>query len=145
MGRRVQWAQRGQATVELAVVLPVALIIAVVAVNALTFFGTCASFDRVARQTICAYAAAPSSGQDAGAVAQCVEDELLRSTGASADDVHVSVEASSLGLMRFTARVEYAPTLFGMEMRGAVFGVSLPRLVHEVTMVVDTYRPGILF
>ena len=36
----------GQATVELAVVLPVVIIVAVIAVNALTFFGACAAFDR---------------------------------------------------------------------------------------------------
>lgn len=145
MGRRSQWAERGQATVELAVVFPVALVVAVIAVNALMFFGTCASFDRVARQTICAYAAAPSAGQDVGTVAQCVEDELGRYAGVAAEDVHVSAEASSSGLTRFVARVEYAPTLFGMRMRGAVFGVPLPALVHEVSLTVDMYRPGILF
>lgn len=145
MEQRTRWGERGQATVELAVVLPVALIIAVIAMNALTFFGTCASFDRVARQTVCAYAAAPSAGQNAGAIAQQVEDELRRSAGASAAAIHVSVESSSVGLARFVARIEYAPTLFGGPMRGDVFGVTLPRLTHEVAMTVDVYRPGIVF
>ena len=49
---RVQADDRGQMTVELLVVLPVVLIVAVVAVNALTFFGDCAAFDRVARNAV---------------------------------------------------------------------------------------------
>ena len=63
---RVQADDRGQMTVELLVVLPVVLIVAVVAVNALTFFGDCAAFDRVARNAVRLCAASPAYGQDAG-------------------------------------------------------------------------------
>lgn len=138
---------QGQATVELAVVLPAVIIVAVIVVNALSFFGTCASFDRVARQTICAYAAAPAVAGDAAGsadVAHAVEAELQRAFGASNVEVSVTVGGTSLGFQRYTACIEYAPTLFGLGLRDEVFGVTLPRLSHEAHMTVDAYRPGVL-
>ena len=81
MKLRGRQGERGQATVELAVVLPVALVVAVIAVNALAFFGTCASFDRVARQTVCALATAPASGDDTASLALAVEQALTRQVG----------------------------------------------------------------
>ncbi|MEY8314174.1 hypothetical protein [Adlercreutzia muris] len=137
--------EKGQATVELAVMLPVAIIVAIVVVNALTFFGTCASFDRVARQTVCAWAAAPAAGEDAGDVAARLADELEERFAESHTAVSVRAEAASAGLVRFTARIEYFPTLFGLGLRSEVFGVALPPLVHEVDLAVDAYKPGILF
>ena len=79
---RVQADDRGQMTVELLVVLPVVLIVAVVAVNALTFFGDCAAFDRVARNAVRLCAASPAYGQDAGRGAEevraVIEEALVR-------------------------------------------------------------------
>lgn len=137
--------ERGQATVELAVILPVVIIVAVIAVNALAFFGECAAFDRLARQTVCAWAAAPEAGQDVGGVAACIQEELQRTMGASNTAIAVRAESSSLDLVRFVARIEYSPTLFGLGLRREVFGVALPPLVHEVSMTVDAYKPGVLF
>lgn len=49
---RKERGDAGQATVELAVVLPVAIVLAVIVVNALSFFEACAAFDQLARQAI---------------------------------------------------------------------------------------------
>ena len=46
---------RGQSTVELALALPVMMITAVIAFNALMFFGNCATFDRVFREAVRVY------------------------------------------------------------------------------------------
>lgn len=135
----------GQATVELAVVLPVVIIVAVIAVNALTFFGACAAFDRVARQAICAWGAAPEASQSVDAAAAQVRSEVERAVGASNVTVSVRTEGAPAGLTKFTARLEYRPTLFGLGLRQEVFGVPLPPLVHEVALMVDAYKPGILF
>lgn len=143
--RGLRGDERGQATVELAVAMPVVIIVAVIAVNALAFFGECAAFDRLARQAACAWAAAPEAGQDAGEVAACIQEELQRTMGAPNIAIAVRAESSPFGLMRFVARIEYAPTLFGLGMRREVFGVALPPLVHEVSMTVDAYKPGVLF
>lgn len=137
--------ERGQATVELAVVFPVALIVAVVTVNALTFFGTCASFDRVARQAVCLYGAAPGAGEGPAEVTAHIEEALEEAIGASNVSVAVAVESTATGLERYTAHMEFAPTLFGANLRREVFGVRLPALRHEISLVVDRYRPGVLF
>ena len=60
---RKERGDAGQATVELAVVLPVAIVLTVIVVNALSFFEACAAFDQLARQAICAYAPSPDAGQ----------------------------------------------------------------------------------
>ena len=107
--------EKGQATVELAVMLPVAIVVAIVVVNALTFFGTCASFDRVARQTVCAWAAAPAAGEDAGDVAARLADELEERFAESHTAVSVRAEAASAGLVRFTARIRSEERRVGKE------------------------------
>lgn len=144
LGTRAR-SERGQATVELAAVIPVVLIVAVVTVNALGFFGACASFDRVARQAICLYGAAPDAGEGPDDVVGHVEEALREAVGAANVSVAVSVESTALGLERYTARIEFAPTLFGLGLRSEVFGVLLPQLRHEVSLVVDRYRPGMVF
>ena len=73
-----------------------------------------------------------------------MEEALVRQVG-DQGEVQVRAEGLASGLTRFTARIEYAPTLFGLGMRSQVFGVALPPLVHEVDLVVDAYRPGIVF
>ena len=135
----------GQMTVELLVVLPVALVVAVIAVNALTFFGDCAAFDLVARSSVRVCAASPGYGQDLGqsadAVRAMVEDEMGRDNLA----VSVEVERGSLGLATFTVTLRYVPTLFGMGLRDEVLGVRLPALTHRTALTVDPYKPGMLF
>lgn len=145
MGMRTMRDESGQATVELAAVLPVAIIVAVVVVNALTFLGYCASFDRIAHQTVCALGSSPDSGQSPEAVAALVTAALDEQMGADNVRVSVAVRERFLGLTTFTARLEYRPTLFGLGLRSEVFGVSLPPLVHESAFSVMMYRPGVLF
>lgn len=134
----------GQATVELVVVLPVAIALAVIVVNALSFFGTCAAFDQLARQAICAYAPASDAGQGPAEVAALVESKLEEALGASNLSIEVTVRGQAGSYQRYSGRLSFAPTLFGLGLRDEVFGVSLPRLVHEADLTVDAYRPGVL-
>lgn len=145
MERPVGKDERGQATVELAVVLPVVIIVAVIAINALSFLGACAAFDRIAHQAVCALGPSPASGQSASSVAAEVSAAVENQVGA--DNVAVSVTAREDwgGMTWFTARLEYWPTLFGLGLRQSVFGVPLSPLVHETTFAVMRYQPGILF
>lgn len=135
---------RGQMTVELAVVLPVVMVIAVIATNAVHFFALCSLFDRTAHQSIRVYAASPAYGSDA---LQCCSqiEQSLRNTFAENDNVfiQVSYEAYGVDLQEFTATIHYAPTLFGLKLTDRVFGVALPQLTHMTRFVVDSYRPGI--
>ena len=59
--------------------------------------------------------------------------------------VDVRSQGEMTGLTRFTATLRYTPTLFGVKLRDKVFGVSTPALTHEIDLVVDSYRPGVLF
>ena len=60
MGMMRRRSTRGQMTVQLAVAMPVLIIVAVIAVNALAFFAECAVFDRVAHEAVRVHAAAPA-------------------------------------------------------------------------------------
>lgn len=137
--------ESGQMTVELLVVLPVAIIVAVIAVNALMFFGDCAKFDQLTRNAVRTYASAPANGQGLSEAVALVEAELEAAMDAPNLSVSAWSESLSMGNVRVVARLEYAPTLFGLGLRSEVLGVSLPRLSHEASLVVDPYVPGIWF
>lgn len=137
--------ERGQMTIELVAVLPAALIIALVVVNALTFFSECATFDRLSRNAVRVCATSPGYGQtvaDSVAKVQGLLDE-----GMEADNltVEVGAEQDALGHVRFTMKLRFRPTLFGLGLRDEVLGVSLPALEHTETIAVDSYKPGMLF
>lgn len=144
-GKRALDDERGQMTVELLVVLPVVLIVAVIAVNALTFFGDCAAFDRLARNAVRLCAASPAYGQDVGQSALDVRAMVEEAMGR--DNLEVEAEASggALGHATFTVTLRYAPTLFGLGLRDEVLGVRLPHLEHRTSLTVDPYKPGMLF
>ena len=135
----------GQMTIELMAVIPVAVAIAVIAVNVLVFFGDCASFDRVARNAIRVYATSPTYGMQAGqsqaGIANAVREELT----SAFEKVDVSHEDMGGGLTRYVATLDYAPNLFGMGMRDSVLGVQLPHLKHSTSLVVDAYKAGVFF
>jgi len=131
-------------TIELAVAMPVLIAVAVIAVNACTFFADCAVFDRVARESVRVYTTAPAYGQDVGRSAALVEEAVRDQMGA--DNLSVSVEHGVTGadFDEYTVTLAYYPTLFGLGLRSEVFGVSLPHLVHEARYVVDSYKPGVV-
>lgn len=132
----------GQVTVEALVALPVFIAVAVISVNALMLLGECASFDRLARDAVRAYATAPSYGESAAACAAQVEEALASRFDASYEGVSVRVEGRSPGYVRFVARLDFRPNLFGRPFSGSVFGVNLPSASHEAALVVDPYKPG---
>lgn len=134
----------GQATVELVLVLPVAIIVGVIAVNALLFVSDCAQFDRVARQAVRTFV--PSPAYHVGTEAACGQIQSALEEAFPQDNLSVSVSAGGVsgGHVRVTSSLEFSPTLFGMGLRDQVLGVSMPRLHHEVSLVVDRYNPGVV-
>lgn len=143
MGMRM-FSESGQMTVELAVAFPVLLIVAVMAVNALTFFSDCAVFDRVAREAVRVHATSPAYRQGSGQTSALVEQEIRAALNADNLDVSVSHGAAGFDFERYTATLSFSPTLFGMGLRSEVFGVALPRLVHTAEYTVDTYKAGVV-
>jgi Flp pilus assembly protein TadG len=136
--------ESGQMTVELAVVFPVMIVVAVITVNALLFFSQCAAFDRVARESVRIYATAPAHGEDASACEGKVRETLERQFDEEYLAVGVTSEEAGLDLRRYTAELTFSPTLFGRGLRDEVFGVALPHLTHRAVYLVDTYKPGVV-
>lgn len=136
--------ERGQMTIELLVVLPVVIIVAVIAVNVMTFFGQCAEFDRVSRNAVRICATSPAYGQELDDSIAQVEEAIVVAMGLPSDRVFVAAAQDHLGHVRFSMSLEYEPTLFGMGLRHEVLGVSLPMLTHSSSLVVDVYKPGML-
>ena len=136
--------QSGQMTVEFAVAFPVMIIVAVVAVNALLFFGECASFDRVARDAVRVYAASPAHGQGTEDVVACVSQAVEASAEADNLSTSLAVTSRSSGHTTYTATLKFYPTLFGLGLKSSVLGVDLPCLEHSVSMTIDVYKPGVV-
>ena len=134
----------GQMTVELAVVFPMLLVVAVVAMNAVLSFSECAAFDRLVCDAVRVHAASPAYGQSLEQSRALVDDTLDQAFDRSYLEVRVVVEGIQGGYTRFTATLEFSPTLFGLGLRSSVFGVALPRLEHSASMTVDPYKPGVL-
>ena len=144
VGNRPKRDEQGQMTVELAVTMPVLIIVAVIAVNACTFFYHCAVFDRISHGAARVYAASPAYGE--GPEQACASIEQTLRTQLDAPNLEVDVAYSQVGadFDEFRATLSYQPTLFGLGLRSEVFGVALPTLEHTSVYVVDSYKPGVV-
>lgn len=131
-------------TVELAVSLPVLLVVAAIAVNAGIVISECAAFDRVARNAVRICATSPSYGKAPDVLAGEVEELVETTMDAPFADISVTARETAYGHTAFTVRLEYRPTLFGFSLKAYGNGVRLPAVAHEVVMVVDRYKPGVL-
>ncbi len=135
----------GQMTVEFVAMFPVMLVIALTAVNAVLFLSDCAAFDRVFRNAVCTYAASPAYGQgpeqSSALVQAAVEEEFAE------ENLSVSVSSSGVegGIVSFSGKLSFEPTLFGKGKLTGAFGVSFPALSHESKLSVSAYKPGAVF
>ena len=132
--------ERGQMTVELAVMIPVLVAIAVIAMNAMLFFSECAAFDRLARNAVRAFATSPAYGEDSSQSCSAALGAIEEGMGIADKDyleASVSVASESFGQKRFRATLRFTPTLFGMGLKSSVFGVARPAWVHSAELVGD--------
>ena len=68
----------GQMTVELAVLIPVVVVVALIAINLMEFIDACAAFDVLSSDTVIAQAVSPSQGVDTGALCAQLEGDSFR-------------------------------------------------------------------
>lgn len=142
--RKRCWRQRderGQMTVELCIVFPVAIVIAVIAVNALLFFGQCSSFDRAARNAVRVIAASPPMKEAPADLAARIEAMVEAELRLDAGTVECVALAADDGVDRFRITHSFAPTLFGMGLRTQIWGVPVPKLSHATELALDRYAP----
>jgi len=163
-GRKPRSNQRGQMTVELAVVFPIALFMVYVMINTMLYLSACARFDRLSAEAVRTMAASPGSGDygQAGRAAnasQCIEVNFAHGYNV---DIAVQVSDVTIGRVdelvlpgrvspvvfsllprqeQYTCTLTYHP--WGMPL--SVFGVALPGVSHTRQYVIDCYRPGVAF
>lgn len=148
--------ERGQMAVELAVVIPVAIVVALVVYNLCRFVEACATFDRVAPDAVVAQGVSPAGEQSAlssaGQVKTCIEQALnMRSCEVSVAVSGPPDPVSGGGLTfplsplltTYTCTLRYRPWPSGFVMAGVAFRPPVA-LVHVRTLVVDRFRPGVV-
>ena len=136
--------ESGQMTVEMAVAMPALIVVAVIAVNACTFFYQCAVFDRVAHEAVRVYATSPAYGEGPGQACASVEQAVRSQLDGQNLDVSVAYAKVGADFDEYRVTLGFQPTLFGMGLRSEVFGVSMPQLEHTTSYVVDSYKPGVI-
>lgn len=130
----------GQMTVEFCVVLPILLVIALILVNALSFVSEMAKFDRLARNTIRVFAISQARGEETSDAKDFVSDSLSSAFDKENVEVECEMSEGGFGLKKIVCRLKWQPTLFGLGINDEILGVSMPKLSHEVDLVVDKYK-----
>ena len=159
-GSRTHLGSRGQAAIEMAVVMPVLLAVLGIAINLMVCFGDCARFDRVAAEAVRTQAASPGF-EKYGPMARAQDVQALI-TKSFAGNEHLSFSVSisgggsvgceggsddsisfSLAPRReiVVCTMYYRPWVFG----DSFFGVKFTGIPHTRQYVIDPYNPGVLF
>lgn len=146
--------QAAQATVEMAIVLPVLLVLALLAYNVMLFVSAVARFDRIAPDIVIAEAVSPSGDEDAPDTSAVIEASLTRAMGDYDVEIEVSCshggnEASGSLLSMVGGLDVYTCTLRMAPWPGAltIAGVSLRApsvLSHARTVTIDPWRSGVV-
>lgn len=143
-------------TVELAAMLPVMVVVALLVANIARFASACATFDRVALDAIVSHGVSPSGEQSVasatGEVRSTIEaalDSANCEVGVAAEGASGSIASSGLSFPVSPLLTTYRCTLRLRPWPGtvSVAGVSyrLPvALVHERSFTVDRFRPGVV-
>ena len=153
-GRR-PWCRRGQMTVELAVVTPVVIVVALIVLNLMGYVEACAAFDQAALDAVVSHGVAPAGEQTQIAAVDEVRSALADALGRE-DTCEVEVSASAASedateatfaisplLTRYTCTLVYHPWPSLLRLPGVTYEAPIA-LRHERELVVDRYRPGVV-
>ena len=145
-----------QATVEMAVVTPVLLVLALIAYNVMIFAGAVARFDRVVPDIVLAHAAAPGgegdeSSIDASATVQAQIQDAMEGYDLQVEVSSEQGTASSDGgllslsgtFRTYTCTMHYEPWPSSLSIAGVSLGAPAV-LSHERAVTVDPWRPGVV-
>ena len=148
--------ERAQATVEMAVVIPVLLVLALIVYNIMLFVDATARFDRIAPDIVAAHAVSPSGESDGstddsvgviesqieGAMAGYdVEIEVTCTEGGagSGDDLLTLIG----GLRTYRCSMRMRPWPSSLSIAGVDLGAPVA-LAHHRDVTVDPWRPGVV-
>lgn len=151
----VRSGSEGQMTVELAVLIPPAIVLAIVLYNLMGFIDSCAAFDRLSLDAVVAHGVAPGGTQTSELATGEVE-QAIRSALGREGACEIQVEATLLSdagqtgemlisplLTRYTCTLLYKPWPRSVRMPGITVEIPLA-LKHERTLVVDRFRSGVV-
>lgn len=140
--------------VELAVLMPVVIVVALVALNLLQFSELCARFDRVALDSVLVSGVSPA-GTDGSDGVDAVREQLVHAMGEGFDhEVEVRAEDArapggqatfdlAAGTVRYVCVLGFRPWPTSLGMAGV--SVRLPVVMrHERSFVVDRYRAAVI-
>ncbi len=144
----------GQMTVELAVCVPVVLVVALILINLLGFVEACAAFDQASLDAVVAHGVAPAGEATAVAAVAEVEEAIEQALGREERcEVEVKVESASEGsdttfaisplLTRYVCTLVYHPWPRTLRLPGITYEAPVS-LEHERSLVVDRYRSGVV-
>lgn len=148
--------EHAQATVEMAVVTPVLLVLALIVYNVMIFASAVARFDRVVPDIVLAHAAAPGgegdeSSIDASATVQAQIQDAMEGYGLQVEVSSKQGTASSDGgllslsgtFRTYTCTMHYEPWPSSLSIAGVSLGAPAV-LTHERAVTVDPWRPGVV-
>lgn len=144
----------GQMAVELAALIPVVVVVALVVVNLMRFVGLCARFDRAAPDAVLTQGVSPAGELDLLAATDRVRSALEGSMASEACDVEVSAQPMdaaagdavlwlAAGTTRYTCTLVFHPWPSTISLAGVRAYAPLS-LRHERSIVVDRFRAGVV-
>lgn len=152
LGKR---ALSGQMAVELAVLMPVIIVVALVVYNLGRFVAVSASFDRVALDAVVSQGVSPAGVQTnvnaVEAVRTCLEDALALPDSCSVEVELQRTQDGATGrgltlaplLSTYKCVLVYRPWPSSFVIAGVRYEAPLV-LRHERSLVVDRFRPGVV-
>lgn len=145
--------ERAQATVEMAVVTPVLLVLALIVYNVMVFASAVARFDRVVPDIVLAHAvASEGEGDESSADASAtVQTQILNAMEGYDLQIEVSSEQGAKALdggllslsgtfRTYTCTMHYEPWPTSLSIAGVPLGAPTT-LSHERAVTVDPWRP----
>lgn len=142
---------RGQATVELAVLMPIIIVVGLILINAGFYLETVAHFDRVSQDMVLAHGVSPEQEQSAEHAVQEVRDAIKRSLKNDQIDVDVCTEkvdfwnGSTFSInparIKFVCTMKYKPVPATATIAGVSLGTPF-ELSHTKEIVVDAGAIG---
>ena len=145
--------ERAQATVEMAVVTPVLLVLALIVYNVMIFASAVARFDRVVPDIVLAHAVASEGegGESSADASATVQTQILNAMEGYDLQIEVAseqgAEASDGGLLSlsgtFRTTMHYEPWPTSLSIAGVPLGAPTT-LSHERAVTVDPWRPGVV-
>lgn len=154
--RAIMREERAQATVEMAVVTPVLLVLALIVYNVMVFASAVARFDRVVPDIVLAHAVVPEGEGDESSIdaSATVQTQILNAMEGYDLQIEVSSEqgaaTSDGGLLSlsgtfrsYTCTMHYEPWPSSLSIAGLSLGAPA-QLSHERVVRIDPWRPGVV-